>query len=595
MENIFVEFLPPWVETGIQPAFYDKESGTVLQQTARMYARVNMLIRMFNKLSKQTKDEVERFEDEVNDTVEEYINKFNELHDYVHDYFDNLDVQQEINNKLDDMVEAGTLQEIIADYLNSKAVFGYDNVSSMKSSTNLIDGSYAETLGYYSVNDGGSALYKIREIDNDDVVDEKFIIAIGSDNLVAELITGNTVNVCQIGGQQNFASVCNYILSKGKNVYVPKGSFNAEETIAFTSPSLSFISDGDITFTDESSVLFSIRASYTKLRSNGILYVGNTNDAIHVCDGNHNSYTDDVYIHRISGCYNGIVFNPDTTVGCQVSRFEFDRISCSNIGIYFNAGNNGKPWVSTCNFIGGEISAPYGIVARKGTNQTDQYSDCSFYRITFSGSIECGLDLQFAGRNYFNQIRLAEGLVGTYLIKLDNCGNNIIENEFEIPLEKVQIVSPANQYDRDVLVGKCITSGGSYIGYRANVFLSNFIIPTDDLLQPERSWLTGTSGTAVWDNTAPYYYDGMTVIVGSYENEAQTLNYTLPDAISKKGVKHFFLKVARQKADSTITLTTRDGDTISVPSGYLNNATYRVDFIMTGPAVTSYRWTLTQI
>ena len=41
MQNIFIEFLPPWVETGIQTAFYDKESGTVLQQTARMYAKVN--------------------------------------------------------------------------------------------------------------------------------------------------------------------------------------------------------------------------------------------------------------------------------------------------------------------------------------------------------------------------------------------------------------------------------------------------------------------------------------------------------------------------------------------------------------------------
>ena len=105
MENIFVEFLPPWIETGLQPAFYDKESGTVLQQTARMYARVNMLIRMFNKLSKNTKT-----------TVEEYINKFNELHDYVHDYFDNLDVQEEINNKLDDMAEDGTLQGLFTGY-----------------------------------------------------------------------------------------------------------------------------------------------------------------------------------------------------------------------------------------------------------------------------------------------------------------------------------------------------------------------------------------------------------------------------------------------------------------------------------------------
>ena len=150
MENIFVEFLPPWVETNMQPAFYDKESGTVLQQTARMYDRVNMLVRMFNKLSRETKT-----------VVEEYIDKFDELHDYVHDYFDNLDVQEEIDHKLDEMVEQGTLQEIITDYLNAKAVFVFDTVADLKEAENLIDGSYAETLGYYSINDGGSGLYKI--------------------------------------------------------------------------------------------------------------------------------------------------------------------------------------------------------------------------------------------------------------------------------------------------------------------------------------------------------------------------------------------------------------------------------------------------
>ena len=123
MENIFVEFLPPWVETGLQPAFYDKESGTVLQQTARMYARVNMLIRMFNKLSKQTKNEIENFETEINETVEEYIGKFNELHDYVYYYFDNLDVQEEINNKLDQMAADGELEEIISLYINHEVEY----------------------------------------------------------------------------------------------------------------------------------------------------------------------------------------------------------------------------------------------------------------------------------------------------------------------------------------------------------------------------------------------------------------------------------------------------------------------------------------
>lgn len=106
MQNIFIDFLPPWVETGLQPAFYDKESGTVLQQVARMYAKVNQLVKAFDDLDEATVS-----------TVNEYITKFTELHDYVHDYFDNLDVQEEINNKLDEMAEDGTLTTLISNYL----------------------------------------------------------------------------------------------------------------------------------------------------------------------------------------------------------------------------------------------------------------------------------------------------------------------------------------------------------------------------------------------------------------------------------------------------------------------------------------------
>lgn len=103
----FINFLPPWVETNIQPAFYDKESGSVLQQTARMYAKVNQLVRHFNCLAKETKE-----------TVDEYIAKFVELKDFVDTYFENLDVQEEINNKLDAMAEDGTLQSILTDAMS---------------------------------------------------------------------------------------------------------------------------------------------------------------------------------------------------------------------------------------------------------------------------------------------------------------------------------------------------------------------------------------------------------------------------------------------------------------------------------------------
>ena len=60
-----------------------------------------------------------------------------QLKDYVDNYFTNLDVQQEINNKLDEMAEDGTLQNIIEQYLNLGVIFIYENVSQMKNAINL--------------------------------------------------------------------------------------------------------------------------------------------------------------------------------------------------------------------------------------------------------------------------------------------------------------------------------------------------------------------------------------------------------------------------------------------------------------------------
>lgn len=115
-------------------------------------------------------------------------------------YLEDLDLQDEVDHKLDEMAESGQLQEIIADYLNSKAIFGFDSVADMKSATNLIDGSYAKTLGYYAINDGGSATYKIRKITNADIVDNAKIIAIGDSDLIAELqISNNIINPIMFG------------------------------------------------------------------------------------------------------------------------------------------------------------------------------------------------------------------------------------------------------------------------------------------------------------------------------------------------------------------------------------------------------------
>ena len=41
------------------------------------------------------------------EAVEELQNLYNLLRTYVNDYFDNLDIQEEINNKLEEMAESG--------------------------------------------------------------------------------------------------------------------------------------------------------------------------------------------------------------------------------------------------------------------------------------------------------------------------------------------------------------------------------------------------------------------------------------------------------------------------------------------------------
>lgn len=170
---------------------------------------------------------------EIGEQTENLTTSFINLKNYVDNYFENLDVQEEINNKLDDMVESGELAEIISQYLNSTAIFGFDNVASMKSATNLVNGSYAKTLGYYAKNDGGEATYKIRTVTNDDVIDEMFIIEIGDtqNELVAELILEDDKLYANKLGIKNDGSVdvstkLNNVMQKLNQYWLDKNDIN---------------------------------------------------------------------------------------------------------------------------------------------------------------------------------------------------------------------------------------------------------------------------------------------------------------------------------------------------------------------------------
>ena len=71
-------------------------------------------------------------QNEVQGVTEEIVTAFNNLYDYVKNYFDNLDVQDEINNKLDQMVEDGTLQDILQEVLGIYDSYNFHTVMATK-------------------------------------------------------------------------------------------------------------------------------------------------------------------------------------------------------------------------------------------------------------------------------------------------------------------------------------------------------------------------------------------------------------------------------------------------------------------------------
>lgn len=176
--------------------------------------------------------------------VTELQKLFTELQDYVNEYFDNLDVQEEIDNKLDEMADQGILADIITQYVQLQGQLTYNTVQEMKEAENIADGCFLKTYGFYNYNDGGGALYKARQITNEDDVDEASIIALNDISLVAELIEKN-INPIMFGcyGDNThddtikLQNCINYCINKNLKLTSPKDKiYKISDTIEITSP-----------------------------------------------------------------------------------------------------------------------------------------------------------------------------------------------------------------------------------------------------------------------------------------------------------------------------------------------------------------------
>ena len=102
MNNFYIKHLPHWVLTDLQPAFYDVESGTTLQQTARIYAKMQDLIDLYNEFVTKVNTYIKDFEDGIITDFEEFKNCIIKV---MNDYIETIDTKINLQDaKIEDAV-----------------------------------------------------------------------------------------------------------------------------------------------------------------------------------------------------------------------------------------------------------------------------------------------------------------------------------------------------------------------------------------------------------------------------------------------------------------------------------------------------------
>ena len=166
----------------------------------------------------------------MNETIEttnEMQEAFEALHDYVENYFENLDVQDEVDHKIDEMAESGELAEIIAQFLGLHSVYGFDKIADMAASAYLSEGSICKVLGKTNPMTGDGSYYRVRQLINTDEPDGVNLVLLTETlNLVAEIIPDYNANVLdnKIDGVEatlngRIDGVSAQLLSKLSNAY----------------------------------------------------------------------------------------------------------------------------------------------------------------------------------------------------------------------------------------------------------------------------------------------------------------------------------------------------------------------------------------
>ena len=292
-------------------------------------------------------------------------------------YIDNEKFVNQLTATLEQMYNDGKFDSLIEEIVNLQLIFVYNTVSDMKSATNLVNGSHAKTLGYYSINDGGESYYLIRNKTVSDVSDDMFIVSLYDENLVAELIVrNNELNVKQIGitgnSSDDATSKLAIAMSSNYNLFFPAGTYNTKNQLNLTchslrgiNPTVSIIKfNGDtnkqliectnIINLDLLNLCFDCGSLTDSLKTSVNLY-NSENINIKNCEfkngygghlrlnGSNNVLIEDTYFHDVSGD----ISNMGNAIYCHpVNNLTINRCRCNNLMedfLYLDGGSDEAP------------------------------------------------------------------------------------------------------------------------------------------------------------------------------------------------------------------------------------------------------------
>lgn len=373
------------------------------------------------------------------EAVAELQNLYVVLKNYVDNYFNNLDVQDEINKKLDEMAQNGTLQEIITQYINSTALWCFDNVEQMKQETNLINGSYTKTNGYYSINDGGQAFYKIRELLENEIIDNGSIIELNN-GLVAEIIFDKIVNVNQFGAYGdnihndtiaienaiNFAEKNNLTLLflEGKEGYITDKTLNIKNNVEILSP---------IQYTGTKVGLIIGDTEKTIGHKKYTVNINSSNNAFQDYESVGiqfiNIFNSQINIESVSNFYNGVQFIGINGKGTQYNTININEISNYKIGLtLLDKQGTSRGWVNENTFNKGRIHNNSEFIYFKNeiailiTSENNYLNNNNIFNDTCLELNKIAIQIDYGKNNYFYNIRTENVEIAL------KCTNNSFEN-----------------------------------------------------------------------------------------------------------------------------------------------------------------------